>query len=171
MKAETTLSDLKEGDEVVSYGYGGFCQDSIETVKGIEFKFDEVSGQQYNVITINSGQMFDTRTGHAMTSPTAYNIKVHKKMKAEVIKESKKKTQKERLDELEQGYKYLINNFNEFAKTTNQFIEDVYKELNRSRQNALDTNRRVTDEIEYFDKRLRKIHDMVSNLRDNEKEN
>ena len=84
-------------------------------------------------------------------------------MKAEVIK---KKTQKERLEELEAGYKYLINNFNIFAETTNGFIEDVYKELNKSKQNALDTNRRVTDEIEYFDKRLRKIHDMVSNLRD-----
>jgi len=88
--------------------------------------------------------------------------------KVEVIK---KKTQKERLEELEQGYKYLINNFNTFAETTNGFIEDVYKELTRCKQSSMDTTRRVTDEIEYFDKRLRKIHDMVSNLKDNEKEN
>lgn len=82
-------------------------------------------------------------------------------MKAEVIKESKKKTQKERLEELEQGYKYLINNFNTFAETTNDFIGDVYKELNRSRQNAIDTNSRVSDEIEYFEKRLRKFEDKI----------
>ena len=79
-------------------------------------------------------------------------------MKAEVIK---KKSQKERLDELEAGYKYLINNFNTFAKTTNDFIGDVYKELNRSRQSAIETNSRVSDEIEYFEKRLRKFEDKI----------
>lgn len=70
MKIE--IKDLVEGNKVWCGGNSGFCDNDVEEVKGIEFKFDEDTGEKYKVIILSGGRKFDSRTGEAMTPPTAY---------------------------------------------------------------------------------------------------
>ena len=73
MKIE--LKDLEIGDRVWCGGDSGFCDESVERVKGIEWKFDEDTGEKYKVIVLKGNRKFDSRDGGAITSPTAYYIK------------------------------------------------------------------------------------------------
>jgi len=65
---------MKIGDIVTIDGYSGFCYRSKESVKDIITKSDENTGIPYDVIVLDGGQKFDSRTGFAITPPTAYHI-------------------------------------------------------------------------------------------------
>ena len=71
---EIELKDLEVGDKVWCGGDSGFCQDDIEKVEKIEWKFDEDTGKKYKVIILSDGRKFDSRDGRAITSPTAYYL-------------------------------------------------------------------------------------------------
>jgi hypothetical protein len=73
MKIE--LKNLIIGDKVWCGGDSGFCDNEIETICNIEFKFDENTGEEYKVIVLEGNRKFDSRDGSAITSPTAYYIK------------------------------------------------------------------------------------------------
>ena len=68
------LSELKVGDIVWCGGDSSFCDDSKEEIKKITTKYDEDSGEPYNVIWLDGDRKFDARHGGAMNSPTAYYI-------------------------------------------------------------------------------------------------
>lgn len=67
------LKNLKVGDEVACDGDSGFCDYSVEKISNITVKYDEDSGEPYNVIWLGE-RMFDSRDGWAMNPPTAYYI-------------------------------------------------------------------------------------------------
>ena len=66
------LKNIKIGDSVDVYTMTSFGDDSKEVVTGIKIKYDEDSGEPYNVIQIGKDWLFDSRTGNAITSPTMY---------------------------------------------------------------------------------------------------
>lgn len=68
------LKNIKIGDEVLICGMTSFATDSKEKVTNIKIKYDEDSGEPYNVIQIGKDWLFDSRTGNAITSPTMYYI-------------------------------------------------------------------------------------------------
>lgn len=68
------LKDLKVGDKVWCGGDSGFCTDSIEKVKKIEWKFDENNGKKYKVIVLGESRKFDSRDGGAINPPLAYYL-------------------------------------------------------------------------------------------------
>lgn len=67
------LKDLVVGDLVLCTGDSSFCDPSYEKVKRITIKYDEDSGNPYNVIWISGGQSFDSRNGSPLSPPLAYN--------------------------------------------------------------------------------------------------
>ena len=71
---EIKLKDLEVNDKVWCGRDSGFCHDSIEKVKKIEYKFDEDNGEKYKVIVLSGSRKFDSRNGGAITSPTAYYL-------------------------------------------------------------------------------------------------
>jgi hypothetical protein len=72
---KTELKDLQAGDRVWCGGNSGFCDNGIETVRRIDWKFDEDTGEKYKVIILSGGRKFDSRNGKPITPPTAYFIK------------------------------------------------------------------------------------------------
>ena len=68
------LIDLEKGNEVWCGGNSGFCHDSIEIVKKVSFKYDADTGKKYKRIHLKESHIFDSRDGHALTSPTAYYL-------------------------------------------------------------------------------------------------
>jgi len=72
MKIE--LKDVNKGNKVWCGCNSGFCDDSIQQVKEILFKFDEDTGEQYKVIVLSEDHRFDSRNGKAITPPIAYCI-------------------------------------------------------------------------------------------------
>jgi len=68
------LKNIKVDDEVTICGMTSFATDSKEKVTNIKIKYDEDSGESYNVIQIGKDWLFDSRTGNAITSPTMYYI-------------------------------------------------------------------------------------------------
>lgn len=68
------LKNLKKSDKVNVCAMTSFGDDSKEIVTGIKVKYDEDSGEPYNVIQIGKDWLFDSRTGNAITSPTMYYL-------------------------------------------------------------------------------------------------
>jgi hypothetical protein len=68
------LKDLETGKKVWCGCDSGFCQENIEEVEKIEWKFDEDTGEKYKVIMLSGGRKFDSRNGTAMNSPAAYYL-------------------------------------------------------------------------------------------------
>ncbi len=66
------LKNIKIGDSVNVCAMTSFGNDSKEVIAGIKIKYDEDSGEPYNVIQIGEDWLFDSRTGNAITSPTMY---------------------------------------------------------------------------------------------------
>ena len=66
------MKNIKIGDSVNVCAMTSFGDDSTEVVTGIKVKYDEDSGEPYNVIQIGKNWLFDSRTGNAITSPTMY---------------------------------------------------------------------------------------------------
>ena len=71
---EIDLKDLEKGNKVWCGGDSGFCDDGIEKVKKIEWKFDENTGEKYKVVILSEKRKFDTRDGSAITPPYAYYL-------------------------------------------------------------------------------------------------
>lgn len=74
MKAKIKLLDLEPGNKVWCCGDSGFCDNGIEKVKKVSFKFDENTGEKYKVIHIAGERLFDSRNGCPLTPPLAYYI-------------------------------------------------------------------------------------------------
>jgi hypothetical protein len=72
------LKDLGRGNVVYCAGNSGFCHNSTEVIQKVSFKFDEDTGERYKVIHLSGERLFDSRTGRAITPPTAYTISVPK---------------------------------------------------------------------------------------------
>lgn len=72
MKIE--LKDLEIGNKVWCGGDSGFCHDDIETVANIEWQFDRKTGEKFKVIILRGNREFDSRSGAAITAPTAYYL-------------------------------------------------------------------------------------------------
>ena len=68
------LKNIKVDDDVTICCMSSFATDSKEKVTNIKIKYDEDSGESYNVIQIGKDWLFDSRTGNAITSPTMYYI-------------------------------------------------------------------------------------------------
>jgi hypothetical protein len=68
------LTALEEGNKVWCGCNSGFCHDDIEIVKSIEWKYDENTGEKYKVIILSENRKFDSRSGKAITVPTAYYL-------------------------------------------------------------------------------------------------
>jgi hypothetical protein len=68
------LKNLKKSDKVNVCTMTSFGNESKEIVTGIKVKYDEDSGEPYNVIQIGKDWLFDSRTGNAITSPTMYYL-------------------------------------------------------------------------------------------------
>ena len=67
------LAKVKAGNKVYIDCDSGFCHGGWELVTRIKIKYDEDTGQQYNVICCDDHE-FDSRTGDAITPPLAYGI-------------------------------------------------------------------------------------------------
>ena len=74
IKLKIKLKDLKVGNKVWCGCDSGFCHDSIEKVKKIEWKFSEATGKKYKVIVLSENRKFDSRDGGAITPPMAYYL-------------------------------------------------------------------------------------------------
>ena len=68
------LEDLKVGDIVYCTGDSGFCDSSYEKIKKIKKRFDNKTGDPYQVIVLSGNRRFDGRDGHAINPPYAYYI-------------------------------------------------------------------------------------------------
>lgn len=68
------LKDLKIGDGVFCHCSSGHGQGGPDNVEKISYKYDENTGDKYAVIHISGNHQFDSRTGDALTPPTAYYI-------------------------------------------------------------------------------------------------
>lgn len=69
------FSDIQVGDMVYIDGDSGFCTGSDEVVTETRIKYDQDTGEQYKAICCGSHE-FDTRSGMAITPPTAYYISI-----------------------------------------------------------------------------------------------
>jgi len=69
------LKDIKVGDEVYvgCYTSMGASSEGNQTVTDVKVKFDEDTGEPYNVIYLGEHK-FDTRNGGAINAPTMYYI-------------------------------------------------------------------------------------------------
>jgi len=74
MATKIELIDLQAGNMVWCGCNSGFCDDGIEKVQSIEYKYDEDTGEKYKVIILSGNRKFDSRSGKALTPPTAYSI-------------------------------------------------------------------------------------------------
>lgn len=97
MKIE--LDKIKEGDFVYCTGDSGFCTDSTEQVKKVTVQYDQRTGKPYNIIWLEGGRKFDSRTGGAMNSPTAYYLAPTDQIKAKAGQDEKDKKEAEREQE------------------------------------------------------------------------
>lgn len=69
------LKNVKVGDNVIIGGDSGFCApDYTYKVTEITIKYDENTGEQYNVIHCGD-RLFESRNGQAISPPLAYYIK------------------------------------------------------------------------------------------------
>ena len=76
----------KVGDTVYVDGYTSMAQQNSgrEVIDKITTKYDEETGEPYDVIWINKNHQFDSRSGIAITPPTMYyidNLKMKKRKK------------------------------------------------------------------------------------------
>jgi hypothetical protein len=71
---EIELKDIEIGNKVWCGGDSGFCDDDIETVENIKWKYDKNTGEKYKVIILSENRKFDSRTGEAMNPPLMYYI-------------------------------------------------------------------------------------------------
>ena len=72
------MKEYKLGDTVTIGGYSGFCApDSLETVAGIDYRYDEITGERYQIIcTEGARRWFRSDTGQCVRGlGTAYRIK------------------------------------------------------------------------------------------------
>jgi hypothetical protein len=69
-----TLKEITIGDTVITDGDSSFCSRDEEKVINITVKYDENSGEPYNVIWVDGDRAFDSRTGDAINPPLAYYI-------------------------------------------------------------------------------------------------
>lgn len=68
------LTELVTGDKVWCDGDSSFCDGSTDTIKNIKVKYDENTGEPYNIIILSGDRRFDSRNGNALNPPTAYYI-------------------------------------------------------------------------------------------------
>lgn len=60
-----SLIDKNIGDEVYQDGYTSIAQQNFGKVKitGVDYRFDEMTGEKFKIVQINNRDWFDTRDG------------------------------------------------------------------------------------------------------------
>lgn len=72
---KASLKDLKIGDDVWCGGDSGFTTNETEKIKNITTKYDENTGEPFNVIWLSGNRKFDSRNGSPINPPWAYYIR------------------------------------------------------------------------------------------------
>lgn len=68
------MTNFKIGDELYIDGISGFCYPEWERIKDIAIKYDEDTGEKYQVLIFEGDRKFDARNGKPLTVPFGYFI-------------------------------------------------------------------------------------------------
>jgi hypothetical protein len=70
------MKEYKVGDKIIIGGNSGFCgSNDVEEIVAVDYRYNEKTGEKYQIVAVDDSRWFNAKTGRAYTPPTAYYIK------------------------------------------------------------------------------------------------